>query len=119
MLYIIGSIILLVIAIAATAFINNRPSSQTDIRAKASLQTGVVYEGIVTSVNASEGILVVENLTPEGNSSMILSGTWNVRIPSNTSLDRISAGVKVQLTVDSKTFDIQNKTMDAKKIEIK
>ena len=118
MLYIAGSIILLVVAIAVTSIINNRPSSEADIRAKASLQTGLTYEAIVNSVDASTGTLVVENLKPTDN-GMALSGTWNVTIPSDISLVGVSAGTNIQLTIDSKTFNIQTRTMGAKKVELK
>ena len=118
MLYITISIVLLLLAIAATSLINNRPSSEEDIRAKASLQTGLTYEPMVNSVDASTGTLVVENLKPTDN-GMALSGTWNVTVPSGTSLAGLSAGTTVQITIDSKTFNIQNHTMGVKKVEIK
>jgi len=117
MLYIAGSVILLVVAIAATSYINSRPATEGDIRAKASLQTGLTYEATVNSVDTS-GTLVVENLKPTDN-GMALTGTWNVTVPSDTSLAGISAGTNIQLTIDSKTFNIQTRTMGAKKVEIK
>jgi len=116
MLYIAGSVILLVVAIAATSYINNRPVTEGDIRAKASLQTGLTYEAMVNSVDTSTGTLVLENLKPTDN-GMALSGTWNVKVPSDISLTGISTGTTVQITIDSKTFDIQSRTMGAKKVE--
>jgi hypothetical protein len=118
MLYIAGSVILLVVAIAATSIINNRPSSEADIRAKASLQTGLTYEAIVNSVDASTGTLIVENLKPTDN-GMALTGTWSVTMPSDMSLTGITAGTSVQITIDSKTFNIQTHTLGAKKVEVK
>jgi len=118
MLYITVSIILLLVAIAATSLINSRPSSEGDIRAKASLQTGLTYEAMVNSVDSSAGTMVVENLKPTDN-GMALTGTWNVTISSDTSLAGVSAGATVLITIDSKTFDIQNHTMGAKKVELK
>jgi len=118
MLYITISIVLLLVAIAATSLINNRPSSEGDIRAKASLQTGLTYEGMVNSVDASTGTLVMENLKPTDN-GMALSGTWNVTVPSDTSLAGVSPGTTVLITIDSKTFNIQNHSMGAKKVEVK
>ena len=118
MLYIAVSVILLVLAIAATSLINSRPASETDIRAKASLQTGLVYDGIVNSINTSSQTVVLESLNPIDN-GMALSGNWTIQVPSTVSLSGISIGSKIQITVDSKTFDIQNRTMGVKKIEIK
>jgi hypothetical protein len=118
MVYIAGSVILLVAAIAATSIINNRPSTEADIRAKASLQTGVVYEAIVRSVDAGTGVVTVESLKPK-DKGMTLSGIWTVQLPTAVSLSGISTGTNVQITVDSKTFDIQNRTMSAKKVEVK
>ena len=118
MLYIAFSVVLLIVAIAVTSFINNRPASETDIRAKASLQTGLTYNGIVNSVDPSTGALVLESLTPTDN-GMALSGTWTVQAPSDVSLGSVSVGSKVQVTVDSQTFNIQSHTMGVKKIEVK
>lgn len=118
MLYIAFSVVLLIIAIAVTSFINSKPASETDIRAKASLQTGLTYNGIVNSVDPSTGVLVLESLTPTDN-GMALSGTWTVQAPSDVSLSSVSVGSKVQVTVDSQTFNIQAHTMGVKKLEVK
>jgi len=114
-LYIAGSVILLIVAIAATSYINSSASSKTDIRAKASVQTGVVYEGIVNSVDTGAGTLLVESVKPQ-NGGMALSGTWTVLIPPTVSLGEFSAGMGVLITVDSKKFNIQTHTVEAKNV---
>jgi len=118
MIYIGISVILLMGAIAATSIINSRQSSQTDIRAKASTTTGVVYQGIVNSVDFGKGVLLVESLKPE-KGGMALSGVWTVLVPTTVSLGQFSAGTGVNITVDSKKFDIQTKTIEAKNVTAK
>lgn len=117
MLYIAGSVILLGIAIAVTSFINSRPASQIDIRAKASVESGLVYEGIVSSIDAATGTLSVDSLKPIG-SGVTLNGTWTVQVPSGIPSNNMSVGAKVRMTVDSKSLNIQSRTMSVKKINI-
>ena len=118
MIYIALSVIFLITAIAVTSVINSRASTQTDVRAKASVQAGVIYEGIVNSIDLATNTFVIESLKPVDN-GMILSGIWNVQAPSTVSLSDVSIGVRVQITVDSKSFDIQNHTMSVKKVEVR
>jgi len=118
MIYIGISVVLLLGAIVATSVINSQPSSEADIRAKASLQAGIVYEGIVNSIDTSGQTLIVESLKPK-DGGMALTGIWTVQVPSTLSLSGISIGSDVQLTVDSKTFDIQNHSMQVKNIVAK
>ena len=118
MIYIGISVVLLLGAIVATSVINSQPSSEADIRAKASLQAGIVYEGIVNSIDTSGQTLIVESLKPK-DGGMALTGIWTVKVPSTLSLSGISIGSDVQLTVDSKTFDIQNHSMQVKNIVAK
>jgi len=118
MIYIVVSVVLLIGAIAATSIINSRQSSQTDIRAKASATTGVVYQGIVNAVDLGKGVLMVESLKPE-KGGMALSGVWTVTVPSTISLGAFSPGTAVNVTVDSKKFNIQTKTIEAKNVVAK
>lgn len=118
MTYIAVSVALLILAIAVTSVINSRPASEADIRAKASLQAGLVYEGMVNSIDPTTGILAVDNLKPIDN-GMALSGVWNIEVPSGISTAGVTSGSKIQITIDSPTFNIQTHTMGVKKLEVK
>jgi hypothetical protein len=118
MIYIALSVVFMVIAIAATSFINNRAASGTDIRARASVQTGLEYQGTVVSADPTNRTVSLENLKPV-NTGMALAGTWTANIPSDLSMDGLTGGVRVQIIVDSQTFSIQNRSMGVKKIDIK
>ena len=118
MIYIAASVVLMVFAIAATTLINNRNASQTDIRAKASAQAGVVYEGIVNAVDMTTGTLMVESLTPE-KGGLPLSGIWTVLVPSTVSIGALSPGTAILVTVDAQKFNMKTHTIEAKNVVAK
>jgi len=108
----------MIIAIAVTSFINSNANSKTDIRAKASVQTGVVYEAIVNSIDQGAGTLTVESVTPK-NGGLALIGTWTVLVPSNIPLDEFSGGMNVLITVDAQKFNIKTHIIEAKNVSAK
>ncbi|MDO8451861.1 MAG: hypothetical protein Q7S76_03250 [bacterium] len=120
-LYILGSLLLIGSAIGVTALINRSNSSEngsTDIRAKAAVTPALKVAATVTSVNLNTQTFMVANLgfltTGTGN----LSGEWTVTPPSGYSLPSLSRGMRVTLSVDPATFNIQTHTLTATEITI-
>ncbi len=116
MLYIAGSVVLLILAIAATSIINSRTANDTDIRARASVQSGLEYEATISTIDFGNRTLTVDALKPLDN-NMALAGTWSVQVASDISMEGLSEGARVKLIIDSKEFSIQNRSMGVKKID--
>jgi len=107
------SALLILGGIVITTIINNAQSNSTDIRAKASPETGVKYQAVVSEVNQDAGVITVSNVQPYNNPSNNF-GQWNVTPPSGFNFASTPAGSEVIITVDSKTFNITTHTMTAK-----
>jgi hypothetical protein len=113
------SLLVLIIGITTVFFIDKMKSGgQSDIRAKAGVDTGLKYEGIVASVNTTENSFVLTNVAPYDNPQQKF-GQWTVGVPSNQSVSSFAPGTTVIVTVEAKNFDIKTHTMIAKGVETK
>lgn len=110
----IGSIGLVIAAIAITAVIDRSKSSQEDIRAKAGLTTGQMATAVVSSVNESAGTLLVTNFTiGENGVSGNADQAWTIELSSETNTAALFSGVSVKMKLDPTTVNIGTHTARA------
>ncbi|KKU81016.1 hypothetical protein A2875_04400 [Candidatus Gottesmanbacteria bacterium RIFCSPHIGHO2_01_FULL_46_14] len=110
----IGSIALVIAAIAVTAIIDRSKSGQEDIRAKAGVTTGQAATAIVSSVNQSAGTLSVTNFVIGGNgTSTGATQVWTIQLPSTSNTASLGEGTRVTMKLDPKTVNIGTRTATA------
>lgn len=110
----IGSIGLVIVAIAITAVIDRTKSSQEDIRAKAGLTTGQVATAVVSSFNESVGALLVTNFAIGKNgTSTNTTQIWTIELPSTVNTASLGEGARVTMKLDPKTVNISTRTARA------
>jgi len=110
-----GSLGLLFLAVVVTSLINkNQSVNSGDIRAKASVDTGLRYEATISSLEG-DGSIKVSSVTPYDNPEKNF-GEWTVLPAGTVNMTDITVGTKVILTIDAKTFDVKTHTMQAKAI---
>lgn len=110
----IGSIGLVIAAIAITAVIDRTKSSQEDIRAKAGVISGQMATAVVSSVNESVGALLVTNFAiGENRASGNANQVWTIELPAEANTAVLSPGVRVRMKLDPKTVNIGSSTARA------
>lgn len=114
--YIGASLALIIVAIVFSAFLNQRQSSNADIRARATTAGLVKVTGIVAEVNENDGTIMVDNVAFEDSTKNL--GSWTVTPPTSFSLSSAYPGAKLLLTVDPPTMLAQLKTFTALEIKI-
>lgn len=118
----VGSVILIFVAMAIVSIIDRtKPDSSTDVRARASGANSLEFNGIFESVDAS-GALIVNNLTMADSSRVGEAknlGTWTVTPPVNFNTGTLSAGSKIIIGIDPKTFLAQSHSLTALSISLK
>lgn len=124
-LYVGGSVLLIMLAIAATAIVNQTQNTgqqgSTDIRAKAGVSATLKTTGIVSLVDTTAGKIVVNNLrfiesTGEIGTSNL--GSWTVTPPSGFDLGSVNVGNTVTMTIDPSTFLTNYHTVTATQIVV-
>lgn len=118
-MYLAGSVVLIIVAIAVTAVVNRfrSPDTSADIRTKAGTTTTLQFTGTVTSVDENKGTLEVSNLQFADGSSADGSSTWTVTPPPGVSISSLS-GAKITFTVAPSTFLIATHTVTATQITV-
>ncbi len=123
-LFIGGSVLLIMFAVAATAIVNttqNSGQTSADIRAKAGVTATLRTTGTVTLVDNAAGKIVVNNLRfvestgGVGNSNL---GSWTVTPPPGFNFGSVSAGNTVTVTIDPSTFLTTYHTVTATQIVV-
>lgn len=110
----IGSIGLVIAAIAITAVIDRTKSGQEDIRAKAGLTTGQIATAVVSSVNESVGALLVTNFAiGENGTSPNTTQIWTIELPGTANTASLGEGARVRMKLDPKTVNISTRTARA------
>jgi hypothetical protein len=116
-IWLVGSIILILGAIAVVSILNqNSSSSSTDVRARAALNKTLELHGIVSSVNEAQGTMVVSDaffadVSRAGDMKNL--GTWTVTAPPAVNLASFTPGMSVLIGIDSKTFLATKHTVTA------
>lgn len=125
--YFFGSVILIFTAIAATAILNrtSNTAKTQDVRARASVTSLLRLSAVVTSVDETKGVVVVNGLkfsgsTPESLKNLARStgGQWQVLISGNVNLANVSPGARVELQVNPASFNITEHTLGAQAITV-
>ena len=108
LVYVGGSVILVMATVAFTAIINRtKPESSTDIRAKAGVLSTLKLTGTVVSIDTTKNILTVAQLkfhNQIGESIDTSLGTWTVTPPPAFVLSTLVPGKEVVITADASTF---------------
>lgn len=119
LLYIGGSLMLILAAIAVTTILNRTSNSAdgVDVRAKAGVANTLQLTGIVASVSQSTGTLAVDNVMFASSTNNDNLGLWTVSSPL-VDLSTFPVGSKITLTVDATTFLVTTHTMTATQIKI-
>ncbi len=122
-MYLAGSVILIIAAIAVTTVVNRfQPSdSSGDIRTKAGTSNSLQFTGIISTVDENKGIFTVDNLqfaykSTADNASLL--GSWTVTPSPGVNLTSILPGTKIAITVVPSTFLIRTHTVTATQITI-
>lgn len=118
-LYLITTVALILVAIITTAIINisrNRQEAPADIRARAGVTNTLKLTGIVSQINDTEGILMVDNVQfdEESRSGPPQNlGTWSVTPPPGFALTSVVPGDQLIFTVEAKSFNISSRSVTA------
>ena len=120
LLYFFSSVILIVIAIIFVAIINRVQSTKdnsTDVRARASATGVLQLSGVLSAVNESEGVLIVDNLTFKESANSL--GTWTVTPPPGFSFATAVPGSIIRITLEPRSMLAETKTLSATEISFK
>lgn len=118
MIYFLGSVGLIVVAIVFTAVLQRsqgNTSSREDIRARAGNPSSLQMNARVVSVDSARGVVIVDNLQMADGTGQNL-GQWTVTVASNVNISKLVSGRNVLLGVDAPTFAIQTHTFTALEI---
>ncbi len=114
----IGSVVFIILAIGFISLLGNTRSSvpATDTRAKAGVTATLKLSGIVSSINDTKGVIIVNNLQFLDATSNL--GTWTVTPPSGFIIGSVGPGSRVTLTVNPATFLAATHTLTATQIKV-
>lgn len=116
-----GSVALIVLAITVTTILERTKQTATneDVRTRASAVGTLTMKGIVSSVDETKGVVIVDNVQFEDQASAGKNlGTWTVTPPSTFNLASLYSGAKVALIVNPTTFLAATRTLTATEIKI-
>lgn len=117
--YVGGSVLLIMVAIAATAVVSQTKPTEnpTEIRAKAGVGASLKMTGTVSTVDDVGGVVIVNNLQFADNPTKNL-GSWTVTPPPGFNLLSAYPGATATITIDPSTFLAANHTVRAVQIII-
>jgi len=118
------SVALIFFAIIFTAILNRVSNSRsaTDLRAKAGFNTNLTLSGVVSSVDPSQGVFVIDNVHfvyKSRDDSQEDLGSWTVSPPQGFQLSNLSIGNKLEIIANPTTFLVTSHTVNATKIDFK
>lgn len=114
----LGSVLLIILAVALVSLLSRTSSTSdgTDVRARAAVTKNLQLNGTVTSLDETNGTLVVEGayLADESRAGDPQNlGSWTVTAPFEFNFSSVSAGQQVTIGIDAKTFLVQSHTVTA------
>jgi hypothetical protein len=112
----IGSLVFVLVGLGFVSILQKVSSSSdnTDVRARASSKSSFHFTALVTSVDESANMVVVNNLRfSDAESSQKDLGEWKVTVPANTRLSDFPSGTSVTIAVDPPTFLAATRSMNA------
>jgi|SRR3989344_4025798 len=119
-LFFIGSVLLIIVAIAVSAVVQKNTTSEnqtTDVRARAGAVSTLEMNGTLSSVDPGSNVFIIDQMKFSGNDTQSL-GTWIVTPPSGFSLSTLSAGKKVHIKVNANTFLATTHTVTATEVRV-
>lgn len=123
----VGSVVLIVLAIGMVALLDrtgggSKDTGSQDVRARAAVSKTLMMNGNVVSVDENAGTITVNNvfLADESRSGEAKDlGTWIVTPPATVSLGSMTPGSSIAIGVDAKTFLASKHTMTAVTLVVK
>jgi hypothetical protein len=116
--FLIGSLILIILAIGLVAILDRTSSStsDTDVRARAGTTNALMVNATVVSVDEAKGTCAVADLyfadtSRSGDAKNF--GNWIVTAPGNFNLATLQPGTAVTMGIDGKTFLATQHTVTA------
>lgn len=116
-----GSVGLIVLAITVTTILERtkQTAGGEDVRARASATGTLTMKGIVSAVDETKGVVIVDNVQFEDQATTGKNlGTWTVTPPKTFSLASLYSGAKIALTVKPTTFLAATHTLTATEIKV-
>lgn len=117
--FFIGSVLLIIIAIAITTIVEKNASSKdasTDVRARAAVSATLELIGSLSSIDFESNVFILDSVKFPGNDEQSL-GTWTVTPPGGFSLSSLTAGKKIRIKVDASTFLATSHTVRAMEVK--
>lgn len=117
-----GSVGLIVLAITVSSILERtkQPTTNEDVRTRASATGSLQMTGTVATIDDTKGVITVDGIQfhdLDGSKAKNL-GTWTVTLPPNANLGALYPGAKVLLTVNPTTFLAATHTLTATEIKI-
>jgi hypothetical protein len=114
----VGSVVLIVMAIAMVAVLNRTGSAATssDVRARAAVGKTLQFNATVNTIDEAVGIVTVDNmyLADESRSGEPKSmGSWSVTAPAGFNFASLSEGMRIVIGIDPKTLLAKDHTVTA------
>jgi hypothetical protein len=117
-LFLFGSVILILLAVALVAILDKTAptGSSTDVRARAGTQTVLKLVGVVNTVNETNGTVQVTGVqfadaNRAGEPQNL--GDWIVTAPAAFNFASVSPGTAVTIGIDANTFNIASHAVTA------
>lgn len=118
-LFFIGSVLLIIVAIAVSAILQKNTTSQeksSDVRARAGVASSLELTGVLSSIDDISNVFILDNVKFPGSDTQSL-GTWTVSPPPKFSLSSLSAGKTVRIKVNAATFLATSHTVTATEVK--
>ena len=114
----LGSVLLIILAIALVSLISKTGSSKTsgDVRARAGVTKTLELTGTVNSVDEEKGTLIVEGvyLSDKNRAGEPQNlGTWTITAPGTFNFASVFPGQEVVIGIDAATFLVESQTVTA------
>lgn len=117
-MFLVGSVVLILLAVALVAILDKTPStgSGNDVRARANAKQTLNLQGMVSTLDQTKGTLLVDNVQFADNSRAGVAqnlGSWTVTPPSDFNFASVTSGSLVLIGVDPTTFQVSTHTLTA------
>lgn len=117
-LFLVGSVVLILLAVALVAILDRTTNNANDVRARAGSNTTTALQltATVASVDEAKGTVTVNNAqfskTSLAGAARNL-GSYVVTPPAGFNFASVSQGMQILMNIDSTTFQVTNHTITA------
>ena len=114
----VGSVVLILLAVALVAIIDRTTprGNSSDVRARATAKQALTVTAVVAATDETKGTVLVDNvqLSDDNRTGAPQNfGSWLVTAPAAFNFASVSPGVRVTIGVDAATFQVSTHTMSA------